>query len=139
MNPLYTYIDKRIANLGFTVANTAANVAVKASFTKSFSIQNTGYSAANTDVGGIISVSSGNVFITVKAHNPGDQIHIYNANSTNTLTITQNTGVTIHFPNTTNVTASSLSGNRILAPRGFATLTCVAPNTYVISTGSGVF
>jgi len=139
MNPLYTYIDKRIANLGFTVANTAANVAVKASFTKSFSTQNTGYSAANTDVGGIISVSSGNVFITVKAHNPGDQIHIYNANSTNTLTITQNTGVTIHFPNTTNVTASSLSGNRILAPRGFATLTCVAPNTYVISTGSGVF
>ena len=139
MNPLYTYIDKRISNLGFTVANSAAQTAVTASFTKSFSTQNTGYAAANTDVGGIISVSSGNVFITVKAHNPGDQIHIYNANSTNTLTITQNTGVTIHFPNTTNVTASSLSGNRILAPRGFATLTCVAPNTYVISTGSGVF
>ena len=139
MNPLYTYIDKRISNLGFTVANSAAQTAVTASFTKSFSTQNTGYAAANTDVGGIISVSSGNVFITVKAHNPGDQIHIYNANSTNTLTITQNTGVTIHYPNTTNVTANSLTGNRLLSPRGFATLTCVAANTYVISTGSGVF
>ena len=135
MNPLYTYIDKRISNLGFTVANSA----VAASYTKAFSNQTSGYAASNTDVGGIISVPSGNVFIKPSVHNPGDQIHIYNSNSTNTLTITQNTGVTIHYSNVLSATANSLTGNRILAPRGFATLTCVAPNNYVISTGSGVF
>ena len=131
MNPLYVVINRVAAKL-------AAN-AVNSSYTKTFSIQSSGYTASNTDVGSIISIPSGNVYIVPSVHKPGDQFHIYNSNSTNTLTITQNTGINIHFSNTVGVTANSLTGNRLLAPRGFATMTCVAANTYVISTGSGVF
>ena len=58
----------------------------------------------------------------------GDIISIYN-NSGSTIQISQGTGVTLRL------VGGTTTGNRDLAQRGLATVTCVAANEFVCSGG----
>ena len=60
----------------------------------------------------------------------GNAVSVYNNSSAN-VTITQNTSVTLNWAGTAN------TGNRILQQKGFATIICVAANTFVVS-GAGM-
>ena len=95
------------------------------------------YIMANNDLGNIITVISGNVYIrTDSSFAPGSILRVFN-NSSSFSTITQNSGVTLYMANSVNSAAQAATGNRFLSPRGYATITCVAANTFVI-TGIGV-
>ena len=89
------------------------------------------YTAASSDAGKFISITTGGVTIaTTTAFAVGQSVSIYN-NSGSNQTITQGASVTIRQVGTAN------TGNRTLAQYGLCTLLCVASNTYVI-TGGGV-
>lgn len=78
--------------------------------------------------GKMIAVTTGNVFVPNAVFSAGDNITVYN-NSAASITITQNTSVTMYQVGT------ATTGNRTLAQRGLATIFCVAANTFVISGG----
>ena len=81
-----------------------------------------------SDHGKMIAITTGNVFVPNAIFSAGDNITVYN-NSASSITITQNTNVTIYQVGT------ATTGNRTLAQRGLATLLCVAANTFMISGG----
>lgn len=74
--------------------------------------------------------STANVFIPNNVFFTGNTLMITNI-STNTVTITQNSGVTMFLA------GSTTSGNRTLAGKGIATIVCVGANNFIIS-GAGV-
>jgi len=93
--------------------------------------QTTGYTAASSDAGKFISITTGGVTIaTTTAFAVGQSVSIYN-NSASGQTITQGASVTMYLVGT------ATTGNRTLAQRGFCTIFCVASNTYII-TGGGL-
>lgn len=88
------------------------------------------YALANTDIGKVVSITTGGITVNSGIFVPGDAISIYN-DSGSSQTITQGTGVTMYLA------GSATSGNRTLAQRGISTVLCVASNTFVIS-GAGL-
>jgi hypothetical protein len=80
------------------------------------------------DHGQMISITTGNVFVPNAVFSAGDNITVYN-NSSSSITITENTSVTMYL------TGTATTGNRTLAQRGIASIFCVAANTFVISGG----
>jgi hypothetical protein len=85
------------------------------------------YTAASTDNGKFIDITTGGVTIaTTTAMTAGQNFVIYN-NSSSSQTITQGSGVTLRFAGT------GETGNRTIPQYGLATVLCVASNTYVIS------
>jgi hypothetical protein len=136
-SPVYKLINQQATAL----ATQIATAAITASQTKTFSnaAQATNYTPTANDVGQIINmaVASGNVFVVASSNKLGDVFHVFNSSS-GTITVTQNTNVTIYLAGAT-VGAAASTGNRTLASKGYATLTCVGANNYVISSGSGVF
>ena len=85
------------------------------------------YTLQVTDNGTVISTSSGvtlnsNVFVA------GQNVSIFNTGVSN-ITITQGASVTLYL------VATVLTGNRLLAQNGLATIVCVSTNTFVISGG----
>ena len=88
------------------------------------------YILSALDTGKTISITTGNVFVTTSVFSSGKAVSIYN-NSSGTITITQNSGVTIYL------SGQGTTGNRYVSQRGFVTLLCVSPNTF-ISIGSGL-
>ena len=92
--------------------------------------QTSNYTLTIQDTGKIISLTSGNVFVTASVFSSGNAVSVYNNSSAN-ITITQNSSVTLNWAGTAN------TGNRILQQKGFATLVCVAPNVFVVS-GAGM-
>ena len=87
------------------------------------------YELAASDLGKTISTAS-TVYVAASIFNAGDVVSVYN-NSASSITITQNTSVTMYLGGT------ATTGNRTLAQRGIATLLCVAANNFVI-TGAGL-
>lgn len=84
------------------------------------------YIAANTDTGGLISITSGGVTINQNIFTAGQNILIWNNSATNQ-TITQGTGVTMYL------SPGGTTGNRTLSGRGLCSIVCVASNVFVIS------
>jgi peroxiredoxin len=91
--------------------------------------QNASYTISLVDNGEVVSITTGNVFVTANVFFAGNTVSVYNNSSAN-VTITQNTGVTLQWAGLSN------TGNRILQQKGLATLVCVAANTFVLS-GAG--
>lgn len=91
--------------------------------------QTASYTISLADNGEVVSITTGNVFVTANVFFPGNTVTVYNNSSAN-VTITQNTGVTLNWAGLSN------TGNRILQQRGLATLVCVAANTFIL-TGAG--
>lgn len=75
--------------------------------------------------------ATANVFIPTNVFFTGNTVMIVNQ-STNNVTVTQNSGVTMFLA------GSTTSGNRTLSGKGIATLICVGANNFIIS-GAGVF
>jgi hypothetical protein len=92
--------------------------------------QTSSYTLTLADNGEVISLTTGNVFVTAGIFFPGNTVSVFNNSSAN-ITITQNTSVTLYSAGTSN------TGNRILQQRGIATIVCVAANTFVV-TGAGM-
>ncbi len=90
--------------------------------------QTAAYVAAASDLGKVISITTGGVTINSGVFAANDVFSIWN-NSASNQTITQGAGVTIYLVGT------ATTGNRTLAQRGLATVYCVAANTFVISGG----
>lgn len=88
--------------------------------------QSGAYVLTATDVGKVVSISTGGVTVPSGVFSAGDAISIYN-NSASSQTITQGGGVTLYL------TGSSNTGNRTLFERGICTILCVASNTFVIT------
>jgi hypothetical protein len=84
------------------------------------------YTAALTDTGGIIRITTGGVTIPSDVFSPSQAFSIMN-NSASNQTITQGSGVTLRFSGT------GSTGNRTLAQYGLCTVTCVASNEFIIS------
>ena len=119
------------------LANTALSLHTTKQFTSNTSSNNT-IQVVDSHRGNVIHATTGNVFMTSNLnHTVGDTFKIYNNSSSNVITFTQNSGVTIHFSNTVNPLSNSYTGNRQIGPRGFATVTCIANNHYTVS-GIGV-
>ena len=132
-------INKLIAAKATILANQIAATLDNNLSTKAFTNPTSNYQAANTDVGRIISMPTGNLFLSTLVHNPGDAFEVFNNNATSSITITQNTGVTLYYANTSNSSGAPATGNRILSAKGRAMIGCVAANTYTISSGFGIF
>lgn len=92
--------------------------------------QTSSYLLTLSDTGKTISITTGNVFVPNAIFSAGHAVSIFN-NSASSITITQNSSVTIYLGGT------ATTGNRTLAQRGIATMLCVAANTFVIS-GAGL-
>jgi hypothetical protein len=88
------------------------------------------YILAASDVGSIISITTGGVTVPSGTFTAGDTVLIYN-NSASSQTITQGASTTLRLPGTSD------TGNRTLQQRGLATVLCVASNEFLI-TGSGL-
>jgi hypothetical protein len=91
--------------------------------------QASAYGLTINDTGRTLSTTS-TVFVPSAVFSAGQAITIYN-NSASSITVTQNSSVTMYLSGT------ATTGNRTLAQRGVATLLCVAANTFVIS-GAGL-
>lgn len=91
--------------------------------------KSTPYEIALIDTGRIISTSAA-IYVPNTVFFAGNVVSVYN-NSGLSITLTQNSSVTMHLSGT------ATTGNRTLAQRGFATIRCIAANTFVIS-GSGL-
>jgi hypothetical protein len=92
--------------------------------------QTSAYVLVLSDLGKVISITTGGVTVPSAVFSPGDAVSIYNDSASNQ-TITQGGSVTMYLAGT------ATTGNRTLAQRGIATVLCVATNTFVIS-GSGL-
>lgn len=129
-------------NPGKLAARAAANAALAVASSKSRLITeraNTGpHVAANLDIGKVISINQGvaNVFIQTGVFGQGDFFMVFN-NTDSQITLTQNTGVTIYLPNVANTQGAAATGNRNVAARGYATLTAIANDRFVLS-GVGI-
>lgn len=88
---------------------------------------------ANSTTNRLITVTSGNVFITPGNFVPGDTFYIHNLSLSGNVMITQNTDVTIYHPNTGIPGGIANSGNKLVGPKGYITITCVSPNTFILS------
>jgi hypothetical protein len=84
------------------------------------------YTAALSDNGGTIRITTGGVTVPSGVFLPGQVFSIVN-NSAGNQTITQGAGVTLRFAGTT------ITGNRTLAGYGQCTVYCVASNEFLIS------
>ena len=133
-----------IAGLAYTAANNASNTAnlALANITTSLSVTGAirdgkgdvrdipitsvvvGYALGLTDTGETISTNT-TIYVPNATFGAGNTISVYN-NSSASITITQNSGVTMYLGGT------ATTGNRTLAQRGLATVYCVAANTFVI-------
>ena len=89
-----------------------------------------GYSLEASDTGKLITMTTGDLSILSGVFSAGDAVTIHNKSSSS-FSILQQSGVTLRFA------GSSLTGNRTLAQRGIATITCISSNQYIIS-GSGL-
>jgi hypothetical protein len=89
--------------------------------------QSTAYTLTLSDAGKHISTTA-NAAVPASVFSVGDAVSIYN-NSAASITIVQNSGVTMYLAGT------ATTGNRTLAQRGLATVLCVAANSFVISGG----
>tara|TARA_Y100001937_G_scaffold107257_1_gene149755 strand:- start:73 stop:1026 length:954 start_codon:yes stop_codon:yes gene_type:complete len=94
--------------------------------------QSSAYTLSGSDAGKHIYYSGSAAAITVPSgqFNVGDAVTIISANSSANITIEQS-GTTIHNA------ADATTGTRTLAPKGMATLICVASNVFSIS-GAGL-
>lgn len=92
--------------------------------------QTASYLLTVSDTGKTVAITTGNVFVPNAVFTAGQSIGLYN-NSAASITVTQNSSVTIYLAGT------ATTGNRTLAQRGIATVLCVAANTFVIS-GDGL-
>lgn len=90
--------------------------------------QSASYLLLEADAGKVISLTTGNVFVPNAVFSAGQAVSVYN-NSAASITITENSSVTMYLAGT------ATTGNRTLAQRGVATILCVAANTFVISGG----
>jgi hypothetical protein len=90
--------------------------------------QTAAYVAAASDLGKVISITTGGVTINSGVFAANDVFSIWN-NSASNQTISQGAGVTMYLVGT------ATTGNRTLAQRGLATVLCVSSNTFVISGG----
>ena len=87
------------------------------------------YTLLATDVGGVISISTGTVTVPPSVFSAGDVVVIYNDAATDR-PIARGVDVTMYWINGANA-------DRTLSQRGLATLVCVGTNTFVI-TGQGL-
>ena len=87
------------------------------------------YTLAATDVGGVTSISSGDITVPPSVFSAGDVVVIYN-NAATARTIIRGAGVTMYW-------VSASNADRTLAARGVATILCVGANEFVI-TGQGL-
>jgi hypothetical protein len=94
------------------------------------SIQSASYILAIGDLGRLIIANGANIYVTSGVFTSGQNISVYNNTAVN-LTITQNTGATLYLA------GGATAGNRTLAQRGYATISCLFGNTFVVS-GTGV-
>ena len=117
--------------VGFTGSAGTTGYTGSTAYSIPISNQPAPYIAANTDNGQLVIVNAGTVTINSGIFTPGQNFSIYNSNNTTSQTITQGTGVNLQLAGTL------LVGNRSLSQRGFATVICVAANTFIIS-GAGV-
>lgn len=97
--------------------------------TTSINTQESGYVLAATDIGKVIVANGANVYVTSGVFSAGQNIFIYN-NTASSITVSQNTGVVIY-------SNGNSTGHRTLSTRGYAKLTCLFTNTFVIS-GTGI-
>ena len=88
------------------------------------------YTAALTDIGGIIRITTGGVTVPSGVFSAGQAFSIAN-NSASNQTITQGAGVTLRLAGT------ATTGNRTLAQYGLVVVSCMAPNEFFIS-GAGL-
>jgi hypothetical protein len=88
-----------------------------------------GYALGLSDTGETVSTNT-TIYVPNATFGAGNTVSVYN-NSSSSITITQNSGVTMYLGGT------STTGNRTLAQRGLATIYCVAANTFVIG-GLGI-
>jgi hypothetical protein len=88
-----------------------------------------GYAIGLSDTGETVSTNT-TIYVPNATFGAGNTVSVYN-NSSASITITQNSSVTMYLGGT------STTGNRTLAQRGLATIYCVAANTFVIG-GAGV-
>lgn len=84
------------------------------------------YTAALSDTGGTIRITTGGVTIPSGVFSAGQAFSIAN-NSASNQTITQGAGVTMYLAGT------GTTGNRTLAQRGLVVVSCMAPNEFIIS------
>lgn len=133
-----------------TVARNSANAAADIA-SAAFEVANNAYirqfspntetdiiEVSNTYTGNVLQVFTGNVFVDVNsAFTIGQYISIYNDSDTDTVTLTENTNVTLHYHNTVNVLSNTYTGNRLIGPKGYVTLTCVNTDVYIV-TGAGI-
>lgn len=89
--------------------------------------QSAAYILTASDVGKLVSVSSGGVTLNANIFSVGDKFKIHN-NSTANQTLTQGTSVTIYADGTTT------TGNITIYPNSIITVVCVASNTFIAST-----
>ena len=101
---------------------------VKQTFT--VTAKTSAYILAASDIGSIISITTGGVTVPSGTFTAGDTVLIYN-NSASSQTITQGASTTLRLPGTSD------TGNRTLQQRGLATVLCIASNEFLI-TGSGL-
>jgi hypothetical protein len=90
-------------------------------------IQTAPYTLVLSDAGKYIS-SNANVTVPNGVFSSGESVSVYN-NSTSSITISPATSVTMYLVGT------ATTGNRTLAQRGLATISCVGANTFVASGG----
>ncbi|MEN6304154.1 MAG: hypothetical protein ABFD96_15590 [Armatimonadia bacterium] len=88
------------------------------------------YTLQASDVGDLVSISSGNITIPPDVFSAGDAVVVYNNNGSTTRSILRGAGVTAYW-------VSGANATRTLGIRGIATIVCVGSNTFVV-TGQGV-
>jgi hypothetical protein len=98
--------------------------------TLSVTAKSSSYDLTSSDVGSIISISSGDITVPQNTFNPGETVLVYN-NSSSSRSILQGTGTTLRLPGTAD------TGNRTVQQRGLITILCIASNEFII-TGSGL-
>jgi len=94
------------------------------------SSKSSSYTLVATDVGSLISITTGGVTVPSGVFSAGQSIVVYN-NSGSSQTITQGASTTLRLAGTAD------TGNRTLEQRGLSTILCVASNEFII-TGSGL-
>ena len=87
------------------------------------------YTLQATDVGGMISITTGTITVPASVFSVGDTVIIYN-NASDSRSIARASGVTMYWIN-------GADADRTLLQRGLATLVCVGTNVFVI-TGQGL-
>jgi hypothetical protein len=116
-------------NTDVALTSTTVQTAIDELCTIPGQAKTTNYTLQATDVGGHISISSGNITVPAGVFAVGDVVVIYN-NAATSRNILRASGVTMYWYDGANA-------DRTLLQRGLATLMCVGSNTFVLS-GQGV-